>query len=242
MVYKLNEVSMIRQLPSINEVTMSQKLELISFKLCPFVQRAVIVLKKKNIDFDITYIDLNDQPDWFKEISPLGQVPVLKVGDEVLFESSVIQEYVDEVTPPSLQPDDLLIKAKNRAWISFGGDIIMAMHGMVMAKEETASNEKRQVIEKKLSQLEAQHSGSSYFNGESFQMIDAAYAPLMMRLDFIKTLTGEDLLAGLPNMTKWSANLLDLSCVQDSVVPELPMMYKGMLKHMDGYLASLLKS
>ena len=94
---------------------MSQKLELISFKLCPFVQRAVIVLKHKNIDFDITYIDLNDQPDWFKAISPLGQVPLLKVGGEVLFESTVIQEYVDEVTPPSIQPADPLVKAKNRA-------------------------------------------------------------------------------------------------------------------------------
>lgn len=220
---------------------MSQKLELISFKLCPFVQRAVIVLKKKNIDFDITYIDLNNQPDWFKEISPLGQVPVLKVGDDVLFESSVIQEYVDEITPPSLQPDDPLVKAKNRAWISFGGDIIMAMHGMVTAKDEAGANEKRQVIEKKLSQLENQHSGASYFNGEAFQMIDAAYAPLMMRLDFIKNLTGEDLLTNLPKMAKWSASLLALDYVKDSVVPELPMMYQGMLKHMDGHLATLIK-
>ena len=220
---------------------MSQKLELISFKLCPFVQRAVIVLKKKNIDFDITYIDLNDQPDWFKEISPLGQVPVLKVGDDVLFESSVIQEYVDEITPPSLQPADALVKAKNRAWISFGGDIIMAMQGMVTAKDETTANEKRALIEAKLSQLEAQHSGDNFFNGNEFQMIDAAYAPMLMRLNFIKSLTGEDLLKELPKMAKWSSNLLSLDCVKDSVVPELPMMYKGMLKHMDGYLATQIK-
>lgn len=220
---------------------MSNKLELISFKLCPFVQRAVIVLKQKNVDFDITYIDLNDQPDWFKEISPLGQVPVLKVGDDVLFESSVIQEYVDEVTPPSLQPADALVKAKNRAWISFGGDIIMAMHGMVTAKEEAASNEKRQVIQQKLSQLEAQHSGGSFFNGSDFNMIDAAYAPMLMRLSFIKNITGEDLLVELPKMAKWSESLLALDCVKDSVVPELPMMYKGMMKHMDGYLATLIK-
>lgn len=220
---------------------MSDKLELISFKLCPFVQRAVIVLKKKQIDFEITYIDLNNQPDWFKEISPLGQVPLLKVGDEVLFESSVIQEYVDEVTPPSLQPADALVKAKNRAWISFGGDLIMAMHGMVTAKEADASNEKRQVMLKKLSQLEAQHSGAAFFNNDDFAMIDAAYAPLFMRLDFIKTLTGEDILSELPKMANWSKNLLALECVQDSVVPELPMMYKGMLQHMDGYLATLIK-
>lgn len=101
---------------------MLPKLELISFKLCPFVQRAVIVLKNKKVDFDITFIDLNNPPDWFKALSPLGQVPVLKVGnDDVLFESSVIQEYVDEITPPTLMPTDSLLKAKNRSWIAFAG-------------------------------------------------------------------------------------------------------------------------
>jgi len=219
---------------------MSQKLELISFKLCPFVQRAVIVLKHKNIDFDITYIDLNDQPDWFKAISPLGQVPVLKVGDEVLFESAVIQEYVDEVTPPSMQPADPLVKAKNRAWINFGSDIIFAMHGLVMAKDEEAANEKMAVITQKLSQLEAQHSGGDYFNGSEFNMIDAAFAPMLMRLCFIKTLTGVDLLGDCPKMQNWTEVLLEMPAVQQSVVENLMMMYKGMVKHMDGYLATKL--
>jgi len=219
---------------------MSQKLELISFKLCPFVQRAVIVLKKKGIEFDITYIDLNNPPEWFKDVSPLGQVPVLKVGDEVLFESSVIQEYVDEVTPPSLQPSDPLVKAKNRAWISFGGDILMALHPMVTNKDEAVSNEKRTVILQKLAQLEEVHSGGSFFNGSEFNMIDAAYAPMFMRMNFVKKLTSVDLLANTPKLSQWSDNLLALECVQESVVPELPMMYKGMVKHMGGYLATLL--
>lgn len=219
---------------------MSQKLELISFKLCPFVQRAVIVLKHKNIDFDITYIDLNDQPEWFKAISPLGQVPVLKVGDEVLFESSVIQEYVDEITPPSIQPTDPLVKAKNRAWINFGSDIIFAMQGLVMAKEQAVVDEKTAVITQKLAQLEAQHSGGTYFNGDDFNMIDAAYAPMLMRLCFIKTLTGTDLLADCPKLANWTEVLLEMPAVQQSVVENLMMMYKGMLKHMDGVLATKL--
>ncbi len=219
---------------------MSHKLELISFKLCPFVQRAVIVLKKKNVDFDITYIDLSNPPQWFKDISPLGQVPVLKVGDEVLFESSVIQEYVDEVTPPSLQPEDALIKAKNRAWISFGSDILFAMHAMVTSKEESVVNEKTEIVLQKLTQLEAVHSGQTYFNGELFYMIDAAYAPMLMRLNYIKQHTDIDLLENTPKLAKWSKSLLALDFVQASVVPELPMMYKGMIKHMDGFLATQL--
>lgn len=219
---------------------MSQKLELISFKLCPFVQRAAIVLKQKNIDFDTTYIDLNDQPDWFKAISPLGQVPVLKVGDEVLFESSVIQEYVDEVTPPSMQPADPLIKAKNRAWINFGSDIMFAMHGLVMAKEQADADEKTAIITQKLAQLEAQHTGGVFFNGAEFNLIDAAFAPMLMRLCFIKTLTNVDLLAECPKLASWSDTLLAMPAVQQSVVENLMMMYKGMVKQMDGLLATKL--
>jgi len=226
----------------LGESPMAPKLELISFKLCPFVQRAVIVLKKKNIDFDITYIDLGNPPEWFKEVSPLGQVPVLKVAGDVLFESSVIQEYVDEITPPSLQPTDPLVKAKNRAWISFGGEILMAMHPMVTSKDEDVSNEKRAVILQKLQQLETVHSGGTYFNGEEFNMIDAAYAPMFMRMDFIKNLTDIDLLEETPKLANWSNALLTMDCVQQSVVPVLPMMYQGMVKNMDGYLATLLKN
>lgn len=219
---------------------MSHKLELISFKLCPFVQRAVIVLKKKNVDFEITYIELSNPPEWFKSISPLGQVPILKVGDEVLFESSVIQEYVDEITPPSLQPGDPLIKAKNRAWISFGSDILFAMHSMVTSKEKSVFNEKKAMILQKLAQLEAVHSGKIYFNGDTFNMIDAAYAPLLMRLSFIKQHTGIDLLENFPKLAKWAENLLALDFVQASVAPGLAKMYKGMMKHMGGFLATKL--
>src|SRR5512143_528618 len=63
----------------------SAKPHLVSFKLCPFVQRSVIMLKEKHVDFDITYIDLDNPPDWFKAISPFGKVPLLclvRVGSD----------------------------------------------------------------------------------------------------------------------------------------------------------------
>lgn len=225
---------------------MQPKLELISFKLCPFVQRAVIVLNQKGVAFDMTYIDLNEPPEWFKEISPLGQVPVLKVTidgkTEVLFESAVIQEYVDEITPPSLHPSDPLIKAKNRAWMSFGDDILFAQHAFMTDADIAVCEEKEQVIRDKLQRLEAVHSGEAYFNGKAFNLIDAAYAPLLMRIDFIKQLCGSDLLSQNPKLANWSQRLLALPSVQNSVVEELPQMYAGMVKKMDGHMAKQLKS
>ncbi|MGB0713712.1 MAG: glutathione S-transferase N-terminal domain-containing protein, partial [Gammaproteobacteria bacterium] len=65
-------------------------LELVSFKLCPFVQRAVITLKHHGIDYDITYINLDEPPEWFHEVSPMEKVPVLRVdGEHNMFESAV---------------------------------------------------------------------------------------------------------------------------------------------------------
>ncbi len=78
---------------------MTEKLKLISHKLCPYVQRAVISLTEKGVPFQRIDIDLDNKPEWFLKISPLGKVPVLQVGDKVVFESAVILEYLEETQP-----------------------------------------------------------------------------------------------------------------------------------------------
>ena len=103
-------------------------IRLISFKTCPFVQRAVITL-------DITYVDLADPPDWFVQLSPLQKVPVLEVDGEVLFESAVINEYLDDITGGELQPREPLQRARNRAWIEFASDMLGNLYMMKMSKD-----------------------------------------------------------------------------------------------------------
>ena len=68
------------------------ELRLVSHHLCPYVQRAAIALAEKGVPFERINIDLAAKPDWFLKISPLGKVPLLQVGQDVLFESSVICE------------------------------------------------------------------------------------------------------------------------------------------------------
>ena len=95
------------------------QLKLISFKLCPFVQQVSVVLNWKNVDYGLEYIELADPPDWFLKLSPFKQVPILLVKDKVLFESTAINEYIEEAYEKKLHPDDLILKAKNRSWIAF---------------------------------------------------------------------------------------------------------------------------
>ena len=91
------------------ESEMQPAFSLISHHLCPYVQRAAIALAERGIPFERTYIDLAAKPDWFKAISPLGKVPVLRVGDAAgnqtnIFESAVILEYLEETSPSPLHP------------------------------------------------------------------------------------------------------------------------------------------
>src|SRR5437763_13045043 len=88
---------------------------LVSFKTCPWVQRAAIVLREKKIDFEFRHIERDKRPDWFLAISPHKKVPVLRLDDKVsLFESSAIAEYLDETIAPRLQPADPVARAVNR--------------------------------------------------------------------------------------------------------------------------------
>jgi glutathione S-transferase len=84
---------------------MAAPLKLISHKLCPYVQRAVIALTEKGVPFERIDIDLANKPDWFLKISPLGKTPVLVVGDKAIFESAVILEYLEETQARPLHPE-----------------------------------------------------------------------------------------------------------------------------------------
>ncbi|HEV7803130.1 MAG TPA: glutathione S-transferase family protein, partial [Burkholderiales bacterium] len=99
---------------------MTSKFMLCSFKTCPWVQRAAIVLRAKDVSYDITYIDRDNRPAWFLAISPHAKVPVLQIdGKDALFESNAIAEYLEETAAPRLHPEDPSARARNRAWTDY---------------------------------------------------------------------------------------------------------------------------
>src|SRR3954471_21639055 len=99
---------------------MASQFKLCSFKTCPWVQRAAIVLRAKNVPYEITYIDRNKRPDWFLAVSPHSKVPVLMIdGKQALFESNAIAEYLEETASPRLHPEDAIERARNRAWTDY---------------------------------------------------------------------------------------------------------------------------
>ena len=195
------------------------KPKLISFKICPFVQRSVITLLEKDVAFDITYIDLANKPDWFLAISPLGKVPLLQVGETVLFESAVINEYLDEVYGESLHPADPLRKAQHRAMVEFNSNMLGTQWVLSTTKDEAVFKEKEATLQAQMNRLEDQITGP-WYDGEQLHLIDLAFAPLLQRQDFLARRYLPDLFAGTPKIEAWTKQLLARDSVRNSVVDD----------------------
>ena len=210
-------------------------LHLISFKTCPFVQRAVITLRFKNIDFDITYIDLSDPPDWFLEISPLGKVPILKVDDDILFESAVINEYLDDITDGELQPKEPLARARNRAWIEFASNMLGNLYMMKMSKDEAQYSKYRDLLVGQLHRVEKNLGDGPWFNGENFSLADTAFAPLFRQNSVADNKLSVIDPASMPRVDAWSRRLLALPAVQGSVVEEFEALYIAALEKNESF-------
>ncbi len=211
--------------------------ELISFKVCPFVQRSAIILCEKNIAYKTTYIDLKNLPNWFTELSPLGKVPVLKVDDTVVFESAVIAEYLDECYAPSLHPKDLLEKAKHRSWTEFASAITMTMFAMLREEDEKEFGELKEKLAEQFNQLEKViDADGPYFAGKHFSLVDAAYAPIFLRLQLAEQLHKLNLFS--ERVADWSETVLKRESVKHSVVDNFDEIFLEYLRKTGGYLSS----
>ena len=216
------------------------KLELISFKLCPFAQRAIIILNTQKIDFEITYINPMDPPDWFKAISPTGQVPLLKVDDQIVFESSVITEFINDISSTSIHPEDVITKANNRSWIAFSSSIFDDLFGLVTGDEDKFNASKTSLFTK-LEKLENAKGDGTFFNGENFNMIDAALAPIFMRLAWMNEFTDNALsISEFKTLSAWSDAVLAVKEVQTSVIDGIDDVYYSNIEGREGYLSTLL--
>ena len=196
--------------------------KLVSFSLCPYVQRAMIVLSEKNIAFDIEYIDLSAPPPWFYDISPLEKVPVLLVDDQPLFESMVICEYLDEVTEGSLYPADAFKRATNRAWIEFGNDILSSTFEFYTTEDEKRFKHLTNLLMDRFEILEDEISDGTYFNGENFSMVDAVYAPIFRYHNRIAQYKDFGFFDDAPKIKAWGDTLL----ARPSVIKSVPDTYE----------------
>ncbi len=197
-----------------------EKITLVSFDLCPYVQRAAIVLAEKNLPFERIDIDLADKPDWFKRISPRGKVPLLKIGGEILFESAAIVEFLDETEEPRLHPGNPLARARHRAWMEFGSAILADIWTLETTADRAAFDAVAAALREKFGKLETELGDGRYFAGDVFSIVDAVFAPAFRYFDVFDEIADLQIFDGLPKVRAWRAELAQRPSVRDAVVSD----------------------
>ena len=202
-------------------------------------------MRAKGVEFEVTFINLQEKPDWFLEISPHGKVPVLKVDDEVLFESNAIAEFLDETVPPRLHPEDPVQRARNRAWTDYVPTFSSALSGVYYTKtreDMEAGLANAPVAVDRLEKAIAGQRGNDgpYFNGPDLSLVDAAYAPFLQRFLIADGFLNTSLLDGFPLVRAWTDALLSNEIVTGAVAPNFLEEFYGNLRRREFYVATLI--
>ena len=217
------------------------QLTLISHELCPYVQRAAIVLAEKGVAFERIDIDLSNKPDWFLAISPLGKVPLLRVRDEsgkeaVLFESIAICEYLEETQPgPKLHPEDPIERARDRAWFDLASGLLGDIWALETTKDPEVFEAKRKAIVSKVSILEGALSDGPYFHGRTFSMVDAVIASAFRFFEVLDAIRDTRVFEKAPRVRAWKAALAERPSVKGAVPPNYADKLRAFMAAHDAY-------
>lgn len=212
------------------------RLTLVSHALCPYVQRAAIVLAEKGAAFERREVDLSNKPAWFLAVSPLGKTPVLLVDDVALFESAVICEYLDETLALPLHPADALQRAQERAWIEFGSAVLNQIVRFYNASDEPALTAARDALLTQFAQLEARLGDldnlrdGPWFAGQRFGLVDAAFGPVFRYFDVFEHGADVGFFAATPRVRAWRTALATRASVRDAVAADYPQRLAAFLR------------
>jgi glutathione S-transferase len=216
----------------------SSALQLISFPICPYVHRATAMLREKRVDHEITYIDLDNKPDWFLAISPRGLVPVLVTEGTPLFESAAILEYLDETREPRFLPEDPIERARQRAWIAVADELMVGQYRVAIAPDRAELDKMVEAARRSLARFDAAVA-LPFFASDRFGMVDAAAAPALYRLLLIEERSPLRFFGEAPKAKQWADNVASRPSVREGVRPSFAEEFFAYSSRKGGHLAEL---
>lgn len=226
---------------------MPHRYRLIGSITCPWVQRVAIVLRAKDIPYDVEYIDLRRKPDWFRAVAPHGLVPVLEVAEgRFLFESDAIVEYLDETAAPRLHPEDPFARARHRGWIAEVDETHAALREIYFAEYRADSGAARTEALPRMRALEQalRHErldDGPWFAGSRFSLVDAAYAPSLQRFAIADSRMRTGLLDDFPLLRAWVEALLANEIVTSALHPDFQAEFARLLRRRDSWASDLFR-
>ncbi|WP_415899498.1 glutathione S-transferase family protein [Neptuniibacter sp. QD48_11] len=196
-------------------------LKVVSFKICPFVQRVTALLEAKQIPYEIEYIRLQEKPEWFLEMSPHRQVPlVITDSGQALFESEALIEYIEEVYPALNSDRSAEEKAIDRAWSYLASKLYLVQCSAQRSPDKTTLEQRSENLHKAFIKIEKALGNQPFFNSSAIGLVDIAWLPLLHRADIINRCSGYDFLGDYPKMKQWQQSLLATGIAGQSVAED----------------------
>ncbi|MFQ5549452.1 MAG: glutathione S-transferase family protein [Woeseia sp.] len=218
-------------------------MKIYSSEICPFVQRVTALLEARNLPYEIENIDLGDKPDWFLEISPLGQVPVLVADDgRALHESDAIVEYIEETAGEPLFPGDPVEKAQERAWSYLATKNYLVQCSAQRSPDRVTFVERATKLKKAFAAVEKRLGDSQFFSGDKVGMVDIAWLPLLHRAAIIQQHSGYDFLAEFPKVKAWQQAICATGLPEKSVAEDFVEKFTNFYLSSKTYLGQQLTS
>jgi RNA polymerase-associated protein len=189
---------------------------------CPFSQRCRFVLFEKGMDFEIKDVDLFNKPEDINVMNPYGQVPILVERDLILYESNIINEYIDERFPhPQLMPADPVMRARARLFLfNFERELFVHVQTLENSNNQKAVDKGKLLIRDRLTQLAPILLKNKYMLGDDFSMLDVAIAPLLWRLDHY----GIDLPKSAAPLMKYAERIFSRPAYIEALTPSEKVM------------------
>jgi len=197
-------------------------IKIYSASACPYAQRSRMVLVTKGIEFEVVEIDLKNKPDWFTSISPYGKVPLLQHGEATVWESAVINEYLEEVfTQQPLMPQNALNRAKARIWIDFANTkFTTAFYKLLLAQDSEKQEEWRQELNQHFATMEKGMQNLSemgnYWLGQALSLVDLTYYPWFERLPVLEHYRGFKLPESCQTLRQWYDLMQEVPAVKQT--------------------------
>ncbi len=202
------------------------EVELFSFESCPYAQRTRMALIEKGVDFELTEIDLFNRPDWFKEVSPYGKVPVLRHAGEVIYESAIINQYLDEVFPePPLMPGTPLGRARARIWMDYCETRFLTATHKLMSEADDPKRRAANLVklDEVLRFIEYEGlrklSGGPFWLGADVSLVDLQFSPFFERFGTYEELAGASWPSDCPRLTEWFAAMRERESYRRTAKP-----------------------
>jgi stringent starvation protein A len=157
---------------------------LYSTTTCPYSHRCRIVLHEKDMDFQVIDVDPNNRPEDLAVMSPYGKAPILVERDLVLYESNIINEYIDDRFPhPQLMPADPVMRARARLLLYRFEKELFCHIDTIEGSDQKAAEKARAEVADNLTVIAPIFEKQKFMLGDEFSMLDVAIAPLLWRLE-----------------------------------------------------------